>query len=336
MTKVTVRELREQAKAAGLKGYSRMKKAELEAALTKISEEETAMITETLRDGEKDVYESLGIYVSDEERRISDLCEKVNEVSICETKEAMKKKLLSWETETAIEVCYMFFPEKRGQMPEVELEDYGERVWKILTGYPKEEGRIEEQMPCMEIEEAAESETNEAESSASEEEVRETVMIVLDALKLESDEKEREEMLRSIEDARLIEGIAKELYGADYVRELLIRAMIGKTDAKAEKSDESEREGRPVSEEEFKKAFEELERGRRYVSIPQLRKKLSWPHEEFDEMISKLRKDETIILHVTEAGKYEPEEFFYDEASNRMGMVTWNDKASEMTEKLSA
>ena len=132
MTKVTVRELREQAKAAGIKGYSRMRKAELEAALAKISEEETTMTRETNRGAEKDVYESLGIYVSDEERRISDLCEKANEVSICETKEAMKKKLLSWETETAIEVCYMFFPEKRGQTPEVEVEDYAERVWKIL------------------------------------------------------------------------------------------------------------------------------------------------------------------------------------------------------------
>ena len=78
--------------------------------------------------------------------------------------------------------------------------------------------------------------------------------------------------------------------------------------------------------ERFKNAFNELEKGRIYVSIPQLRKKLSWPHDVFDEMIYKLRNDETIILHVTEAGKYEPEEFFYDEDSNRMGMVTWNDK----------
>ena len=43
MTKVTVKELREQAKVAGIKGYSRMRKAELEAALSepsgKISEE---------------------------------------------------------------------------------------------------------------------------------------------------------------------------------------------------------------------------------------------------------------------------------------------------------
>ena len=83
MTKVTVRELREQAKAAGIKRYSRMKKAELEAALTKISEEETAMTTEINRDGEKDVYESLGIYVSEGEVKEAELCKKANELAFC-------------------------------------------------------------------------------------------------------------------------------------------------------------------------------------------------------------------------------------------------------------
>ena len=78
--------------------------------------------------------------------------------------------------------------------------------------------------------------------------------------------------------------------------------------------------------ERFKKAFDELEKGRIYVSIPQLRRKLAWPHDVFDEMIYSLRNDETIILHATEAGKYEPDEFFYDEDNERMGMVTWNEK----------
>ena len=48
MTRLTVKELREQAKAAGIKGYSRMRKAELEAALgnqavTENSKEERKM-----------------------------------------------------------------------------------------------------------------------------------------------------------------------------------------------------------------------------------------------------------------------------------------------------
>ena len=52
MTRLTVKELREQAKAAGIKGYSRMRKAELEAALgnqtvTESPKEESTMTQNT-------------------------------------------------------------------------------------------------------------------------------------------------------------------------------------------------------------------------------------------------------------------------------------------------
>ena len=100
-------------------------------------------------------------------------------------------------------------------------------------------------------------------------------------------------------------------------------ARIMLSDGHSKKKNESSGE---YTRERFKEAFDELEKGRIYVSIPQLRKKLAWPHEVFDDMIYRLRNDETVILHVTEAGKYDPEEFFYDEDNNRMGMVTWNDR----------
>ena len=341
MTKLTVKELREHAKVAGIKGYSRMRKAELEAALSEISEEETAMVAETNRDGEMDIYESLGIYVSDEEKKDAELCEKANEVSSCETKEAMMTKLLSWDSETAIEVCYMFFPEERGQMPELEAEieekKCAERVWKILTDPQKEEVSLEGQMPIVEVEEMAESETNEAEISETEEETREMVRVVADALKAESDEKVRAEMLSSIEDARLIEAIAKELYGADYVRELLVKVLCGPKGLIESEGEEKKAAAKPVNVEEFKKAFEELERGNEFVNIPELRKKLAWDKEEFDEMLRGLRDEEVIRLHVTDLTIFEPEEFFYDELDNsRMGMVTWKGGNSEMIEELSA
>ena len=79
--------------------------------------------------------------------------------------------------------------------------------------------------------------------------------------------------------------------------------------------------------ERFKAAFDELERGQTFVNIPELRKKLSWPHDVFDDMLRKLRDEEVIVLHVTDRTNFEPEEFFYDEADNaRMGMVTWHDR----------
>ena len=422
MKKVTVKELREHAKAAGIKGYSRMKKAELEAALsetikeetrmkqaeyfmkeqsklgrdviaalrateissektriledadyfmlegvarelgmelpempeeerlrerliavfvkpeetrTEKTEEETIKTTETIRDTEMDIYESLGIYVSDEERELMAMVDKANEVCRCGTYEEMLSKLRSYDPETAINVCYMFFPDCRGQMPEaetdVEVERCAKRLYKTLTERMTEEVRMEDQMPLLEADnsgetETPEEETIETESLASEDEIIETVRIELDAIRMEADAKKREEMLRGIEDARLIEGIAKELYGADYVRELLIEAMKGKECMQSWSRSETEREARPVSVEEFKKAFDEIEGGKIYVSIPKLRKKLKWGHEEFDEMVRELRDKEEIILHVSEAGKYDPEEFIYDENDgSRMGLITWKE-----------
>lgn len=78
--------------------------------------------------------------------------------------------------------------------------------------------------------------------------------------------------------------------------------------------------------ERFKAAFDELERGRVFVNIPELRKKLNWPHDVFDEMLRKLRDEETIRLVKTEVGNFDVKDFFYDEDNQRRGMVTWNDE----------
>ena len=84
---------------------------------------------------------------------------------------------------------------------------------------------------------------------------------------------------------------------------------------------------------DFKKAFDELEREQTFVNIPELRKKLAWPHDVFDDMIRKLRDEEVIVLHTTDLTKFEPEEFFYDELDNaRMGMVTWHEPEEGKTD----
>ena len=76
----------------------------------------------------------------------------------------------------------------------------------------------------------------------------------------------------------------------------------------------------------FKQEFDKLERGRIFVNIPELRQKMNMEHEQFDNLIRKLRDNQTIILHVTGLTIFQPKDFFYDEDDNsRMGMVTWKD-----------
>ena len=78
--------------------------------------------------------------------------------------------------------------------------------------------------------------------------------------------------------------------------------------------------------ERFKEAFDELERGKIFVNIPELRKRLNWPHEVFDEMLRELRDEGIVQLHKTDLTRFQPEEFFYDEDNSRRGMVTWNEQ----------
>lgn len=136
-----------------------MTKAELEARLSELAltktdetEEATTMMTDTMKEAEaaSDMYEELGIYASDEERQLSELCQRANEVSRSETKEEILKKLKEWDKDTAIDVCYMLLHETRGQMPECDMEVYADMIWEKLTESNSNEVSIEAQMPKIE------------------------------------------------------------------------------------------------------------------------------------------------------------------------------------------
>ena len=91
---------------------------------------------------------------------------------------------------------------------------------------------------------------------------------------------------------------------------------------------------RPVNEaegnytqEKFREAFDALDRGRIFVSIPDLRRRLGWPREVFDDMIRDLRNRRIIQLHTGDASLMTPDEVsdcYIDENNFRMGTVTWH------------
>ena len=328
MKKVTVKELREQAKTAGIKGYSRMKKAELEAALENQTLSEKVEEETTMKQAE---------YCRTEQRKIA--IEVIETLRAAETS-SEKKRILEEADYFTLEGIAIKLGMTLPQMPEedglrerliavfvkpesdeedesnpVSLEkhydakmrkDFNDFV-KRLYGNESEE-KVEAQMQIVK------SESDDARTKE-----RKDARTVLSDIRSESDTRKREEMLRSITDSKDVEAIAKELYGADYVRELLIRELCQK-----EERVEAQTEARPVTPEEFKKAFDELEHGKIFVNIPELRKALNWSKEDFDEMLRKLRDERVIQLHVTDVTIFEPEEFFYDEVDNsRMGMLTW-------------
>ena len=75
------------------------------------------------------------------------------------------------------------------------------------------------------------------------------------------------------------------------------------------------------------KTFYALDKGRIFVNIYELRRKLNWPREVFDAMLIKLRDEEIIQLHEGDASTKTPDEnadCFIDENNIRMGTVTWN------------
>lgn len=80
---------------------------------------------------------------------------------------------------------------------------------------------------------------------------------------------------------------------------------------------------------ELRAAFDELDRGRIFVRICELRRKLGWPHEGFDEQLRRLRDEEIIQLHQGDITSMTPEDVrdcFIDENGYRMGTVTWHGK----------
>ena len=337
MKKVTVKELRAQAKAAGLKGYSRMTKAELEAALgkqtlTETVEEETTMkqveyIRTEQRKLAQEVIERLKAAESSSEK--TRILEEANYFTLGGIALEVGMTVPQMPDESGLRerlIAVFVNPESdeaRTESTETELleqadEDDENRPVSMEKYYEEKMRRDFNEFEKRLYGNESEMTETADESDDAKTETRNEARIVLSEIRSESDARKREEKLRSITDSQELEEVARELCGADYVRELLIRELC-----RNEERAESQADEKPVTRQEFQKAFDELEKGMIYVSIPKLRKKLGWSHEEFDEMIYELRNDETIILHASDRGPYEPEEFFYDEDNERMGMVTW-------------
>ena len=81
------------------------------------------------------------------------------------------------------------------------------------------------------------------------------------------------------------------------------------------------------TQEKFMEAFDALDRGRIFVGIPDLRRRLGWPREVFDDMIRDLRNKRIIQLHTGDASLMTPDEVadcYIDENDFRMGTVTWH------------
>ena len=79
--------------------------------------------------------------------------------------------------------------------------------------------------------------------------------------------------------------------------------------------------------EKFREAFDECDKGRIFVRICDIRRKLGWPREVFDGMIRDLRDKEIIQLHTGDPSLMTPDEVadcFVDENNFRKGTVTWN------------
>lgn len=79
--------------------------------------------------------------------------------------------------------------------------------------------------------------------------------------------------------------------------------------------------------EKFKTAFDELDRGKIFVKIAELRRKLNWPREVFDRMLRSLRDKEIIQMRIGDEHLMTRDEIndsFVDEFHDLMGTVTWN------------
>ena len=91
-------------------------------------------------------------------------------------------------------------------------------------------------------------------------------------------------------------------------------------------NDEAVNDGE-YTQEKFKTAFDELDRGKIFVRICDLRRRLGWPREVFDEMLRDLRNRRVIQLHTGDASLMTEDEVadcYTDENNFRMGSVTWH------------
>ena len=78
---------------------------------------------------------------------------------------------------------------------------------------------------------------------------------------------------------------------------------------------------------EFREAYDELHREREFVRICDLRRRLGWPREEFDEMLRGLRDSMTVHMAQAEERYFSKDELadcWVDENNYRMGTIRWN------------
>ena len=77
----------------------------------------------------------------------------------------------------------------------------------------------------------------------------------------------------------------------------------------------------------FESAFFALEEGSHgFVRICDLRRRMGWAREVFDDMLRRLRDDEVVQLHAGDVTLMTPEQVedgFVDENGFRMGTMTW-------------
>ena len=81
--------------------------------------------------------------------------------------------------------------------------------------------------------------------------------------------------------------------------------------------------------ERFREAFDECDKGRIFVRICDIRRKLGWPRDVFDGMIRDLRNKRIIQLHTGDVSLMTEDEVadcYVDENNFRMGTVTWHVK----------
>ena len=81
------------------------------------------------------------------------------------------------------------------------------------------------------------------------------------------------------------------------------------------------------TQEKFRAAYDELNMGRDFVPIHELRRRLGWPRGAFDQMLIALRDSETIQMHLGDEHlmtRDEVRDSFVNERNYLMGTVTWN------------
>lgn len=93
------------------------------------------------------------------------------------------------------------------------------------------------------------------------------------------------------------------------------------------KSEEKVRTSGDYSPRKFREAFDELDKGRIFVRICDLRRKLNWPRDVFDNMLKNLRDKQSIYIYEADQSTLTEDEVkdcFIDENNYIMGRVSWN------------